>query len=293
LGAIRAHRGSALSTTVLWNFLKEAGGILAVVTAGLYAAGFLSMQTHLTVLGIAPLVDVSPLTYLLTGALFMYSLPAFLLGGSLLAVPSAVAGWVLWRAFMPARPLIVLSIGAAVAIGAVVLAVAMLIPPTGILYGAPDTLITGYYRRGAEGRVFLLVLYGIYAMHVALLAVASGLWLRARKQLSKRLRLTVLEVGTGTTIGLLVLLVPVVFGACAVPLSFPRVLVMPAKDARFGPVDGWMLNRSLTLDSSLVVYVGDAHGGRVIVIKKDLYESLDVSKPSYLVLPDSPRGTSK
>lgn len=272
---------------MLWNLLKEAGGGLAIVTAILYAAGFLSMQTHLTVLGIAPLVDLSPLTYLLTGAVFIYSLPAFLLAGSLLAFPTALAGWALWRALMPARPHLILSIAAAVAASAVVLAVTLLIPPTGVLYGAPDTIITGYYRRGAQGRIFLLVLYGVFAAHVVLLAASAGVWVKVRARWRKTAVLTVLEAGTASMVVLLVLLVPVIFGCCVIPLSFPRVAVTAAKDAPSGSVDGWMLNRSLVLDASLVVYVGDTHGGRVIVVKKDSYESLRVSKPSYVVLPDA------
>jgi hypothetical protein len=271
---------------MLWNLLKEAGGGLAVVTAILYAVGFLSIQTHLMVLGIAPLVDVSPLTYLLTGAVFTYSLPAFLLAGSLLALPTAVAAWALWRALMPRRPHVMMAITVAVAIGVVVLAVTLLIPPTGVLYGAPDTLMTRYYRRGAEGRTFLLVLYSLYAAHVVLLAAFAGVWVKVRARRTKTAAVTALEVGIAAIVVVLTLLVPVIYGCCVIPLSFPRVAVTAAKDAQSGSIDGWMLNRSLAVDASLVVYVGDVHGGRVIVIKKDGYESLRVSKPSYVVLPD-------
>jgi hypothetical protein len=147
--------------------------------------------------------------------------------------------------------------------------------------------MTGYYRRGAEGRIFLLVVYSSYAMHVALLMVGAFVWIRARAKRPKSVVLAAIEVGTATMIALLVLLVPVLFGCCVIPLSFPRVVVSPGKDAQFGTVDGWMLNRSLALDSSLVVYVGEKHGGRVVVLKKDSYESLQVSKPSYLMLPDA------
>lgn len=271
---------------MLWEVLKNAGGSLAVVTAVLYAAGFLALQAHLTLLGVATLVDVDPLRYLLTGATFFYTVPALLFGGAVFTLPAAGAAWAIRRWLSRRRPLIVVSMIAAIAGAAVILVVALLIPPGGLLFGSEDTFVTRHLRRGADGRTTLLVLYAAYLAHVVLFVVPSGVWLMGRMRPSEA-GFRSLQMAAASMLGMLVLLVPVIFGCYVIDLRFPRVVITGPQNGATSAIDGWILNQSLKPDSPLVLYVGEKSRGSVVVIKKEGYGNMQVLQQSYLVLPEA------
>lgn len=266
--------------------LKWLGGSLALVSAALYATGFMALQAHLNLLGIAPLVNVNALACLIEGARFAYTLPVFLLVGVVVALPVLVT-FAVAANIARKKPRILLSLIALALTGALVITIWVLLPTPGLLYStSTGNWVTSFYRRNPTGRQYLYVLYAAYVALVSAFGILAAFWNNERKRWTLP-GWRYLEIWSAGTLAVLVFLAPVLFGLYTTELKFPRVVVQPAKDAAIGVVDGWLLNRTVDADQPLIIYAPG--NGRdppaTLVIAKNSYASLRISDKEYIRLP--------
>lgn len=263
-------------------FVGWLAGALVGVAATLYGLGFLALQAHLNLLGVARLVQVEDREYLIQGGQLLYHLPGFLAVGCVIwALPSLALYWAVFRRCRPEVQLaLLLLFAAALVIGWV----AFLAPPTGLLLAqpaGPPGLILRTILTGTKGRSTLMITHAIGCGGLAVLVLAFLLWRAAHRGLT-RLTTPGIQLGVIALYALTaicVLLYPVLFGTLVLPLQYPRVTMTVAAAEKTTPelptvVEGFMLNLSVKSDEPLVLWrVADR---KVVVFPKDSWKRMEV-----------------
>jgi hypothetical protein len=286
LSADSASAGGSDQTALsrLKNELTWLAGGLAAITGALYALGFMAIQAHLNLLGVARLVEVQNRDYLVSGAEFVLFLPIYLAIGlipwvimsSLLRrLDAAVASGKQW-------PIAVLFVVLWVALGVWVL---WLTPPLGLLLEGATTSkgpLHGLILEGEHGRAGLQIGYCAYVGSVAVFA-AFGKSLARTTLCATWARVLRMGYFAGLFIGLA--LVPIGFGFYVIPIKYPRATIQ-TKQTAAETIVGWVLNRNLGgEDKSLVVYPSptkNSGASTILVLSNSSYEKIIINKFDFI-----------
>jgi hypothetical protein len=252
---------------------------VTVVTALFYGFGFIIIQTHLNLLGVAHLVDVPNKDYLITGGLFFVYFPFFTAVSLLIYSPLVFAAF--FTSKIRSIPhWVILAVIITFCAGLLVYWVQVFIPPFGLLSDKPtdpSNLIHGLIIEGEEKRKYLLLIYslavGITTLFVFFLIRCWNWKLTTKAEHILRIFVTVL-------VCMQIFLAPINFGLLVVQTKYPRISIQ-VDDGKLSSVyDGWMLNRNLSnKDEPLVFFssnITSDNPNKLLLIRKDLIRNTKI-----------------
>jgi hypothetical protein len=268
-------------------------GSLAAVTALLYAFGFLAIQAHMNLLGIARLVEVQNQDYLITGATFLAYLPLYLVIGlapwgiALLVVKGIAAAVPRARDLNIAHEasLLLMLMLLVVLLAAWVL---WLAPPLGLLLRGEEGIPGPLHRlilQGPKGQDRLQVAFSAYVGVVAIfLLFGTRLWIWDFPQGWRRALRWVYTIFLFQGL----VLIPIGYGLYIIQIKYPRASIQIKEPKTDGAIEGWILNRNLGGEEKALLYSTGTQSGvakGIIMIAKDSYSSITITGNDFVFSP--------
>lgn len=258
---------------------------MAAVTALLYSAGFIAMQTHLNLLDISRAINVPSREYLIVGAQFFIYLPFFMTIGLLLCSPVLVILIIISKRNL-LQPWAIIPFILVLSLGLLFVWVLQLLQPFGLLLNKSTNalgLIFDLIHQGKEGRKWLLLTYSMNVVIVALFlffGIRCWYW-NLRSHLLHLLRLALL-----VALLIYILFLPINYGFMVIPIKYPRVTFQVKGDEAPRTVEGWMFNRNPSrADEHLVLYTmnpSSGSTGELLMIQKSLIKTIRITGNDFI-----------